>query len=69
MTFSAYELTHFDVQYWNGTEWITVPGGSVANNRSVWRRFTFGAITTTKVRVLVTHALAGYARVVEIEVY
>jgi hypothetical protein len=32
MTFSSYGLTAFDVQYWNGSSWVTVPGGSVTGN-------------------------------------
>ena len=29
MTFSLYGLTDFQVQYWTGAAWVTVPGGTV----------------------------------------
>src|SRR5207244_10215666 len=32
MTFSLYGVTGFDVQYWDGSAWVTVPGGSVSGN-------------------------------------
>ena len=38
MTFSLYGLTDFQVQYWTGTQWLTVPGGIVSGNNLVWRR-------------------------------
>src|SRR5688572_25282258 len=52
MTCSTYNITNFDVQYWNGSSWVTVPGGSVTGNNKVWRKFTFTAVTTTKIRVV-----------------
>jgi hypothetical protein len=69
-TFSAYGIKDFDVQTWDGSNWVTVPGGSVTGNNKVWRRFTLGTpITTDKVRVVVNNALAGFSRVVELEAY
>jgi len=50
-TFTLYGLLAFDVQYWNGSSWITIPGGSVTGNNKVWRKFTFSPITTNKIRV------------------
>jgi hypothetical protein len=35
----------------------------------VWRKISFGSITTTKIRVLVNNALASYSRITEIEAY
>jgi len=58
MTFSLYGVTAFDVQYWNGSSWVTVPGGSVTGNNKVWRKFTFTAITTSKIRVVTEHSQA-----------
>jgi hypothetical protein len=69
MTFSIYGITDFQVQYWNGSVWVTVPGGTVSGNNLVWRRFTFAPITTTKVRVNVTNALNGHSRIVEVEAW
>jgi hypothetical protein len=69
MTFSLYGITTFDVQYWNGSSWVTVPGGSVIGNNLVKRKFSFSPITTSKIRVLVNSSLAGYSRIVEVEAY
>jgi hypothetical protein len=69
MTFSLYGITAFNVQYWNGAAWVTVPGGSVISNTNVWRRFSFTSITTRKIRVLVNASLANYSRIVEIEAW
>ncbi len=68
--FSLYGITAFDVQYWNGSAWVTVPGGSVVGNNKVWRQFTFAPITTTKIRVVVNGgADNAYSRVVEVEAW
>ena len=69
MTFSLYGITDFDVQYWNGASWTTVPGGSVNGNNLVWRKFTFPAVATTAIRVNVRYALGSYSRIVELEAY
>lgn len=69
MTFSQYGITAFDVQYWNGSSWVTVPGGSVTGNNKVWRKFTFSAISTSKIRVLVNNSLNNFSRIVEIEAW
>ena len=53
MTFSLYGITSFDVQYWDGSAWVTVPGGQVTNNNNVWRKVTFSPVQTAKVRVRV----------------
>ena len=67
---SSYALTNFEVRYWTGSAWATVPGGSVTGNDKVWRKFTFAPLTTSKIRVHVT-SVAGDNRsqVVEIEAY
>jgi len=69
MTFSRYGITDFEVQYWTGSTWQTVPGGSVTGNNKVWRSFTFTPVTTSSVRVLVVNALGGYSRITELEAY
>ena len=68
-TFTAYGITDFEVQYWDGAIWRVVPGGSVSGNNKVWRKFSFSPVTTTRIRVLVTKALAGSSRITEIEAY
>jgi PKD repeat protein len=62
-------ILDFDVQTWNGTAWVTVPGGSVTGNDRAMRIFTFPAITTTKFRVLVNNSRNNFSRIVELEAY
>jgi hypothetical protein len=69
MTFTLYGLRDFEVQYWNGAAWQTVPGATVTGNNLVWRKFTFAPITTTRIRVLVTASLASYSRITEVEAW
>jgi hypothetical protein len=68
-TFTQNGITAFDVQYWNGTAWVTVPGGSITGNNLVWRQITFPAVTTDRIRVQVNASLGNYSRIVEIEAY
>ncbi len=69
MVFTQYGLTDFEVQYWTGSTWEPVPGGSVSGNNKVWRKFTFTPVSTSRMRVLVAGALQGYSRIVELEAY
>jgi Putative Ig domain len=69
MTFTAYGITAFDAQYWNGTSWVTLPGGSITGNTLVWRTITFPAVTTDRIRIVVNGALGGYSRITELEAY
>ena len=67
---SSYALTNFEVQYWNGNAWATVPVGSVSGNDKVWRKFTFARLTTSKIRVYVTNVAGdNRSQVVEVEAY
>ena len=67
MTFSQWGLTGYDVQYWNPdtSGWVTVPGGSISGNNNIWRKFSFAALTTTKIRVLCNASTDGYSRLTE----
>jgi subtilisin family serine protease len=69
MTFTLYGLRDFEVQYWTGTTWQDVPGGAIVNNNLVWRQITFTALTTTKIRILVTNALDTWTRITEVEAW
>lgn len=60
-------VTSFEVQYWHGTSWLTVPGGVVTGNNKVWRKFTFAPITTDKIRILVNAAKSTASTLVEVE--
>jgi hypothetical protein len=58
-TFTSFGITAFDVQYWTGSAWATVPGGSITGNNLLWRKITFPAVTTQKIRVMVNAAVDG----------
>jgi len=68
-TFTLWGLRGFDVQYWTGTAWQTVPGGSVTLNDRVWRQFLIAPVTTSRIRISVTAALNSYARIIEVEAW
>jgi hypothetical protein len=62
-------ILDFQVQYWNGTAWVTVTGGSITGNDKAMRVFTFPAVTTSKIQVVITAARNNYSRIVEFEAY
>jgi hypothetical protein len=68
-TFTQYGITHFDVQYWNGSAWVTIPGGSITGNSNIWKQVTFAAVSTDRIRVQVNNSLAGFSRIVEVEAW
>jgi hypothetical protein len=69
-TFTKYGITAFDVQYWNGAAWVTVPGGSISGNNLVWRQITFSPVTTNQIRVVVNGSIDNtWSHVTEIEAY
>jgi RHS repeat-associated protein len=68
-TFSLYGLVNFEVQYWNGSAWVTIPGGSVSGNNKVWRKFTFAPITTSKIRLWITSVPDSWSRLVELQAW
>src|SRR6185436_4065049 len=47
LTFSQYGVTDFQVQYWTGSQWLNLPGGTVTGNNLVWRKFSFCPVSTT----------------------
>ncbi len=51
---TSYGITSFEVQTWDGAQWVTVPGGAVTGNTRAKRRFSFAtAISTDRVCVVV----------------
>ena len=66
---TAEGIIDFTVEYWNGSAWVVIPNGSVAGNDRALRRFTFTAITTTKIRVTITNARNNWSRLVEVEAW
>jgi hypothetical protein len=69
MTFSSYGIVDFTVEYWNGSSWVTVTNGDVTVNNLVWRQFSFFPVTTEKIRVMVTKAVDGFSRIIEVEAW
>jgi hypothetical protein len=67
--FSLYGITDFDVQYWNGRAWQTVPGGAIRGNKNIWRMISFPIIATDKIRVVVRNSIDGESRITEIEAF
>jgi len=65
-TFTQHGIRDFDVEYWNGSAWATVPGGSVTENDKVWRSFVFHPVQTSKIRVTVNNSLNNYSRLTEV---
>lgn len=69
-TASLYGLLDFEVQYWDGAQWVTLPGGNITGNTLALRTIPLAPIdevTTTKIRVLVHNAREHFSRVVEVE--
>lgn len=71
-----YQIAAYDVQYWNGSQWITV--ANVSDNTAdafygQYNNFTFSPVITSKIRLNITDACGlendKYARVLEFEVY
>jgi hypothetical protein len=60
-------LLDFDVDYWDGSAWLTL--GSVTSNDKAVRRFTFSAVSTTMIRVLVHNSRSNWSRIVEVEAF
>ena len=67
LSFSAYGVTDFTVQGWDGSAWVTL--GTVSGNNLVKRTVSFAAFTTDRIRVNITGALAVYSRLTEIEAW
>jgi hypothetical protein len=69
MTFTTYGVRDFIVEYWTGSQWLPIPGGSVIDNTFVWRQFNFVPVTTSRIRVSITDGLNLSSRLTEIEAY
>jgi hypothetical protein len=68
-TLNYYGITNFEVQYWTGANWQTVPGGNVINTNRVITKVVFAPITTSRIRVFITGAQDSYSRIVELEAW
>lgn len=63
----VYGILDFDVQYWNGSTWVTVPGGEIRGNDKALTTVSFANVTTTKIRIRVLNGRAHFSRIVEVE--
>src|SRR5947207_2156171 len=63
--FTAYGITDFDVQGWNGASWVTL--ASVNDNALVKRTVNFAAFATDRIRINVISAFGEFARLVEVQ--
>src|SRR5439155_17618045 len=68
-TFANYGVTGFNVQYWDGSAWTTVSGGTITGNNLVWKKVSFPSVTTTKLRVVANSAVDSVARIAEVEAW
>ncbi len=68
-TFTSHGITDYFLQYWDGSSWQNISGASATSNDKVWRQFTFSAIQTTKVKLIVSAGLNNYSRVIELEAW
>ncbi len=63
-----YGIRLFDVQYWNGTSWVTIGGfNQEPGNDKAMSVFTFADVQTSKIRVFVNAGRVYYSRIVEVE--
>jgi hypothetical protein len=68
MQFSNFGIQDFEVYLQDGNgSWVLIPEGYVTANNRVWRQFKFSARQARAAKVKVTRALAGFARIVEVE--
>ncbi|CAN5126120.1 hypothetical protein BH20ACI2_BH20ACI2_17850 [soil metagenome] len=69
-TTTQYSLIDFEVQYWSGSNWMTVPGGLVTGNNKAWVKLTFAPLPTSRIRVIVNNAAVdGFSRIAELEAW
>lgn len=68
MTFTQYGVVDFAAQWWDGAAWQAF-GAPVVGNNLVKRTITAPQVSTTKIRVVVTRAVDGYARINELEAW
>lgn len=66
-TCTDYGIEDFEIQYWDGSTWITIE--TVTGNTLSWRAFTFPEITTTAIRLYITLERLYWARVLELEAW
>jgi hypothetical protein len=67
---SIYGLIDFDIQVWDGSQWVTVPNGQIRGNTKAMTVIPLGTpIVTPAVRVFVILGRAHYSRIAELEAF
>lgn len=68
-TSDGYPVADYDLEYWDGTEWVTL--AVIKDNGSVHRTHRFDVVTTEKFRVLTRRGFTQptYHRINELELY
>jgi hypothetical protein len=69
MPASLFALQDFQLQWDYGGEWRPIEGAFVVDNDKVWRRLTFPAIFTTRIRLVITRTVDDSVRLAEIEAW
>jgi hypothetical protein len=62
-------VTAFEVQYFDGLNWLPLPNATISGNKKVWRKITFPAVVAEKIRVQINGAKAPNSILVEVEAY
>lgn len=69
MSFFNNGVTAFQIEYFDGVNWLPLPNGTVTGNSKVWRKITFPAVTAEKIRVQVNAAKAPNSILLEVEAF
>ncbi len=69
LTFKNYGVTSFEIEQWDGSSWVPIPGTSVTKNEFVWAEVSFGSVTTTAIRLRIDGAQDEVSRVIELEAW
>jgi hypothetical protein len=64
---TLYGVIDFDIQYWDGSSWVTLR--SVRGNDKLVVKTTFEPVTTTAIRILVLNGQSNHSRIVEVEAF
>jgi hypothetical protein len=64
---NLYGLLDFDVQIWNGSQWVTIQ--SINGNDRALRVVTFPDVTTDRLRIFVRNGREHFSRVIEVEAF
>jgi hypothetical protein len=69
LQFALYGLVDFHLESWDGAAWRPIAETAVAGNTQVVRCVQFPALTTSRIRLVVTRTPDGYTRLIELEAW